>query len=126
MSPVGRRVFPAVLVLLAAYADSRGSHGIAFDLLLVAVPAAAFAGLGAFERFLAQRDEPVAALQALCWALVVPLLTLSCAVRSAALNALPPAAFSTVVVCLALFAIQAGVVAVPFVRRLVQLRLAKP
>jgi hypothetical protein len=115
-----------VLVLLAAYADSRGSHWFAFDLLLVAVPCAAVAALSAFERFLEERGDPVAALQALGWALVVLLLTVSCAVRSAAVHALPPLAYSTLVMCLGIFAIQVGVVAAPFVRRLVQLRPAKP
>ena len=123
---MGRRAFPALLVLLAAYADRLGSHGIAFDLLLVAVPAACIAGLAAFERFLDDRADPVATLNAGGWVLVVVLLTLSCAVRSAAVHALPPLAYSTVVVCLGVFAVQAGVVVVPFVRRLVALRLAKP
>jgi hypothetical protein len=115
-----------VLVLLAAYADSRGSHWFAFDLLLVAVPCAAVAALAAFERFLEARDEPAAALQALGWGLVVLLLTLSCAVRSSAVQALPPLAYSTLVMCLGIFAIQAGLVAAPFLRRLVPLRPAKP
>ena len=123
---MGRRAFPALLVLLAAYADWRSSHGIAFDLLLVAVPAACVAALAAFERFLDDRVDPAVTLQAGGWALVVVLLTLSCAVRSTAVHALPPLAYSTVAVCLVIFAVQAGVVVVPFVRRLVALRLAKP
>jgi hypothetical protein len=119
-------MLPALLVLLAAYADSRGSHRIAFDLLLVAVPAASVATLGAFGSFLERREEPAAAFHALGWGLVVVLLTLSCAVRSAALHALPPLAFSTVVLCLGIFALQAGVAVAPFARRLVELRPAKP
>src|SRR5262245_66194537 len=89
MSPVGRRVFPALLVILAAYADSRDSSRIAFDLLLLAVPFACVAGLSAFERFLGERGDPVAALQVLGWAFGVVLLTLSCAVPSRAAHALP-------------------------------------
>jgi hypothetical protein len=119
-------VLPALLVLLAVYADSRGSHRIAFDLLLVAVPAASVAALGAFGSFLERRDESAAAFHALGWGLVVLLLTLSCAVRSAALHALPPLAISTVVLCLGIFALQLGVVVAPVARRLVQLRPAKP
>ena len=115
-----------MLVLLAAYADSRDSSRIAFNLLLVAVPCACVAGLSAFERFLAERGEPVAALQALGWVLVIGLLRLSCAVRSTAVHDLAPIVISSVIACLAIFAIQAGVVAAPFVRRLVQLRPAKP
>jgi hypothetical protein len=119
-------VFPALLVLLAAYADSRDSSRVAFNLLLVAVPCACVAGLSAFERFLGERGDPVAALQALGWAFVVVLLTVSCAVRSAAVHDLPPIAVSSVIASLVIFAIQAGVVAAPFLRRLVQLRPAKP
>ena len=113
-------------MLLAAYADSRGSSRIAFNLLLVAVPCSCVAGLSAFERFLGERGEPVAALQALGWAFVVLLLTVSCAVRSTAVHDLPPIAISSVIACLVIFAVQAGVVAAPFVKRLVQLRPAKP
>jgi len=113
-------------VLLAAYADSRGSSRIAFNLLLVAVPCACVAALSAFERFLGERGEPVAALQALGWAFVVLLLTVSCAVRSTAVHDLPPIAISSVIACLVIFAVQAGVVAAPFLKRLVQLRPAKP
>ena len=110
---MGRRVFPALFVFLAALADFRGSHGVAFDLLLVAVPCAAVAGLSAFGSFLDARGDGVAALRALGWGLVVLLLTLSCTVRSSAVHALPPVAFSTVVACLAIFVVQAVVEAVP-------------
>ena len=69
----------------------------------------------------------VAALQALGWALVVLLLTLSCAVRSSAVHALPPVAFSTVVACLGIFAIQAVIEAVPsFGRPVRRTRAASP
>jgi hypothetical protein len=113
-------------VTLAAYADSRGSHRIAFDLLLVAVPCAAVAALSAFAVFLEARDDAASAFQALGWGLVVVLLTLSCSVRSSALHALPPLAISSVVACLFVFATQVAVAAGPFLKRLVQLRPAKP
>ena len=95
-------------MLLAALADSRGSHGIAFDLLLLAVPCAAVAALTTFGSFLAPQEAGVGALQVLGSALVVLLLTLSCAVRSTAVHGLPPLAFSTVFACLGIFALQAG------------------
>jgi hypothetical protein len=119
-------VFPALLVLLAAYADGRGSHGVAFDALLVAVPFAAVAALGGFAAYVDAREDPVVALQALLWAFVVGLLVLSCAVRSAALEGLPPLAVTSVVACLLLFAVKLVVAAAPYARRLVQLRPAKP
>jgi hypothetical protein len=119
-------VLPALLVAVAAYADSRGSHRIAFDALLLAVPCAFVAGLSAFERFLGARDDATAGFQALAWALVVTLVTLSCAFRSAAYDGLPPIAITSVVACLAIFAVQVTVVVAPFLRRLVSLRLAKP
>jgi hypothetical protein len=119
-------VLPALLVILAAYADSRGSHRLAFDALLVAVPCACVAALAAFGSFLDSRDDAVAAFQALAWAVVVLLLTLSCSVRSSAVHALPPLATSTVAACLVVFAIQLVLAAAPFLRRLASLRPAKP
>jgi hypothetical protein len=35
---MGRRVLPAVLTVMAAFADARGAHGLAFDALLGAIP----------------------------------------------------------------------------------------
>jgi hypothetical protein len=42
---VGRRTLPLALVLAAALADVRGAHGIAFYLVVAAVPAAAVCAL---------------------------------------------------------------------------------
>jgi hypothetical protein len=103
-------------VLLAAYADFLGSHGLAFDLLLLAIPCAAVAALGSFGSMLDGRDGSAGALEVLGSALVVVLLTLSCAVRSSAVHELPPVAFSTVFACLGIFALQAGAAYVPRVR----------
>lgn len=123
---MGRRAIPALLVLLAAYVDGRGSHDLAFDLLLVAVPFAAVAALGGFAAYLDARDDPVTGLQALLWAFVVGLLVLSCVVRSSALEGVPPLAVTSVVAILVLFAVKLVVAAAPYARRLVGLRPAKP
>lgn len=119
-------MLPALLVTLAAIADSRGSPGIAFDALLVAVPFAAVAALMAFGGYLEAREDAVVALQALLWGLVVFLLVVSCMVRSSALHGVPPLAVSTVVACLVIFAVKVTVAAAPYARRLAQLRPAKP
>jgi hypothetical protein len=115
-----------VLVALAAFADSRGSHGLALNVLLGAVPFAAVAAITAFGRYLDAREDAVAALQALLWGLVVVLLVVSCSVRSAALHGVPPLGVSTVVACLGIFAIKLALVGAPYVRRLAELLPAKP
>ena len=119
-------MLPALLVSLAAFADSHGSRGIAFDVLLCAVPVAAVASLGSFGRYLDTRHDPAIQLQALLSGLVVGLLVVSCMVRSTALHDLPPLAVTTVLACLVIYAVKAAVAAAPFARRLVQLRPAKP
>jgi hypothetical protein len=119
-------VLPGLLVTLAAIADARGSHGIAFDLLLVAVPVACVAALASFGRCLEARDDATAALQALLSGVVVFLLVLSCMVRSQTLHGVPPLAVTSVLTCLMLFAVKLTVAVAPYARRLVQLRPAKP
>ena len=115
-----------VFVVLAAVADSRGSHGLALNLLLGAVPFAAVAAITAFGRYLDARDDAVAALQALLWGLVVVLVVVSCSVRSAALQGVPPLGVSTVVACLGIFGIKLAVTVAPYARRLAELLPAKP
>jgi len=119
-------VLPALLVSLAAIADSHGSRSIAFDILLCAVPFAAVAALGSFGRFLETREDPAIQLQALLSGLVVALLVVSCMVRSTALDSVPPLAVTAVLASIVLYAVKAIVAAAPFARRLVQLRPAKP
>jgi hypothetical protein len=123
---VGRRLFPAALVLVAAIADSHGAHHLALDALLLAVPFAAVAAIAAFGRYLDHRDDPVVALQGLLWGVCVVLLVLSCAVRSDAVHGVPALGRSTLVACLGIFAIKACVVVAPFLRRLASLKPAKP
>ena len=124
---VVRRALPAVLVVLAAFADSRGAHGLAFDALLGAIPFAAVSALVGFGEYLERREDAVSGLQALLWTLAVALLVLSCAARSPATDthALPPLGASALVGCLAVLAIKVCVAAAPQLRR-VALHTAKP
>ena len=84
------------------------------------------AWIAAFGSFLEQREDAVAALQALLWGLVVVLLVTSCSVRSSALHGVPPLAVSTVIGCLGIFGIKLAVAAAPYARRLADLLPAKP
>jgi hypothetical protein len=117
---VGRKALPGILAVAAAFADARGSHGLAFDLLLAAIPFAAVAALITFGTYLEDRGNSVLGLQALLWTLALSLLVLSCAARSPATSTdtLPALGWSALVGCLAIFAIKALVAAAPFVRRL--------
>jgi hypothetical protein len=123
---VGRRILPGLLVALAAIADSSGAHHLAFDALVLAVPLAAVAGLGAFGDYLDSRGDAVAGLQAALWGVSVALLVLSCAVRSHALHGVPPLAVSSVVACLGVYAVKVVVASAPHARRLGLLRPLKP
>jgi hypothetical protein len=125
---MGRRALPALLALVAAMADGRGAHGLAFDALLAAVPFAAVSSLEAFGGYLEDRENAVGGLQALLWTLALGLLVLSCAARSPATQTatLPPLGWSALVGCMGVFAIKVSVAAAPFVRRLAVPRTAKP
>jgi hypothetical protein len=116
-----------VLVLVAAFADARGSHGLAFDALLGAIPFAAVSALVRFGQYLEQREDAIAGLQALLWTLATALLVLSCAARSPATETavLPPLGASALIGCLAVLAIKACVAVAPQLRR-IALHTAKP
>jgi hypothetical protein len=116
-----------LLVVVAAFADARGAHGLAFDALLGAIPFSAVSALVGFGEYLEQREDSVAGLQALLWTLAVALLVLSCAARSPATqtHALPPLGASALVGCLAVLAIKVCVAVAPQLRRL-SLHIAKP
>jgi hypothetical protein len=124
---MGRRALPAALVVIAAFADARGAHGLAFNALLGAIPFAAVSALVGFGEYLEKREDAVAGLQALLWTLAVALLVLSCAARSPATetHALPPLGASALVGCLAVLAIKVCVAVAPQLRR-VALHTAKP
>jgi len=108
-----------VLVVIAACADARGAHGLAFDALLGAIPFAAVSALAGFGNYLERRDDAVAGLQALLWTLALGLLVVSCAARSpeTQTHALPPLGASALVACLAVLGIKLCVAAVPYLRR---------
>lgn len=115
-----------MLVAIAAIADGHGSHSLAFDSLLAAVPFTAVSAIAAFGGYLDRRDDAVVALQALLWGVALVLLLVSCEVRSSAIHGVPPLAVSSLVACLGIFAIKATVAVVPYLRRLATLRPAKP
>ena len=119
-------MIPGLLVAAAALADSRGAHGLALDTLLAAVPFAAVAAIAAFGGYLDRRDDAVVAFQALLWAVALALLVVSCEVRSNAIHGVPRLAVSSLVACLGIFAIKAAVALAPHLRRLAELRPAKP
>jgi hypothetical protein len=108
-----------VLVLLAAFADARGAHGLAFDALLGAIPFAAVSALAGFGDYLERRDDGILGLQALLWTLALALLVLSCAARSpdAQTQALPPLGASALAACLGVLAIKVCLSLVPYLRR---------
>jgi hypothetical protein len=117
---VGRRALPGILAVAAALADARGSHGLAFDLLLAAIPFAAVAALISFGAYLEDRASSAPGLQALLWTLALALLVVSCAARSpeSSTDTLPPLGWSALVACLGVFAVKLVVAVAPHLRRL--------
>ena len=109
-----------MLAALAALADSRGAHSLAFDALLAAVPFAAVSALVSFGVHLEARDDALRGLQTLLWGLAVALLVLSCAARSPAsqTHVLPPLGASALAACLGVFALKGCLAAAPYLRRL--------
>ena len=107
---------------IAAIADSAGDHGLARNVLLLALPFAAVAALVRFGGFLDSRER-FSGIQALLSAAIVALLVLSCAIRSSAVHGAPPLAVSSLAAVVALFAMKAVLAAVP---RLGSLSPAKP
>ena len=125
---MGRRVLPGLLAVAAAYADTHGSHGLAFDALLGAIPLSAVAALECFGAYLDDRANALRGMQALLWTLALGLLVLSCAARSPATetHTLPTLGWSALVGALAIFAVKTCLAAAPFLRRLALAQVAKP
>ena len=117
-----------LLVLVAAVADGHGSHGLAFDALLAAVPFTAVSAIVTFGDHLERRNDPLLTMQALLWAIALALVVLSCAARSPAsqTHTLPALGWSSLVACIAVFALKLCLGAAPYARRLVHVRPAKP
>jgi hypothetical protein len=121
---MGRRVLPALLVAVGVIADSAGDHGLARNALLFALPFAAVAALVRFGGFLDSRER-FSGIQALCSGAIVALLVLSCAVRSSAVQGVPPLADSSLMAACGLFALKGMLSVAPHLRRL-GLSPAKP
>lgn len=99
---MARRALPALLALIAFFADVSGSHGVALVFLLCAIPAAFVLALDCYGDALAARCggfRPVAAGAGLA------LLVLSAALRSpAVVGGVPRISVSAIVLCLLLYA----------------------
>jgi hypothetical protein len=103
------RATPAALVIAAALADSFGAHGLAFYVLLLAVPVAAVEALRRLE------DRVGAGLSGVSLALIL----LTCALRapSAEEATVPAAARSALMACVALVCVEALVALAAELRR---------
>jgi hypothetical protein len=98
---MARRALPALLALLALFADLSGSHGLALALVLAAIPAAFVLALECYGDALEARCGGIRPLVA---AGGLVLLVLSAALRSpAVVGGVPRLAVSAVVLCLLLY-----------------------
>jgi hypothetical protein len=102
---MARRVLPAALVFAALLSDVAGGHGVAFDFLLVAIPAAFVLALDCYSDVLESRcggTRPILA------GVAVFLLVLSAALRSpAVVGGVPQFAVSALAFVLRLYAVAA-------------------
>jgi hypothetical protein len=114
-----------VLVALAAAADADGAHGLAGTVALAAVPLAAVDAIGVCGHRL-DRSEGGSTLRAVVSSLLVALLVLSCALRSSAVQGVPPAAVSSLLAALALVAFEGLLALTRYLRRAGGFWPAKP
>ena len=124
-----------LLTIVAAVLDGHGSHGLARDALLAAVPFAAVAALLSFGEYIESREDAVIGLQALLWGAATTMAARCRRRRGGPARSRPPLRRITIdygtpgrsalVGCLGVFAVKATVAAVQQARRLV-LRPAKP
>src|SRR2546430_13238199 len=100
------RLAAVALVFGAALADAGGSHTLAFNLLLVAVPVTAFAGLRTVADRLDGRTERTPTYT---WAVVLGLLLTATAARAPAVGdaSVPAVARSALIACIVVFCVQA-------------------
>ena len=104
------RLLTVGLVLGAALADAGGAHGLAYYALVAAVPLGALAALGALGSVLdGSAAEPLDRVLAALSAAALPFILLGAAVRAPLLEGSPPPTIGAtcIVVCLALFGLQA-------------------
>jgi hypothetical protein len=99
---MARRALPALLALIALFADLSGDHAVALGFLLAAIPAAFALALECYGDALEAR---CGGLRPLVAAAGLVLLVLSAALRSpAVVGGVPHLAVSAVVLCLLLYA----------------------
>ncbi len=112
------------LVFLSTIMDAAGASSLAFYLLLAAVPAIVVAGLAALEEVLQPGSLPHRRVVARLHVVALLLVLIAAALRAPlrAEGTVPRAAISAVIACLAVFAIQGLVGALPAIRRV----LARP
>ena len=110
---MGRRALLLALVAAAPVADAAGAHGLAFWLLVGAVPTAAACGLTSYGAFLERRDDVVVSLQALLWIPTLGLLLAAAAARGPAIasSGVPRLGVTALIGCVALLALKAAVFA---------------
>ncbi len=104
------RALTVGLALGAALADAAGAYELAYYALVVAIPVAAVVALAALGAVLdGSAPEPLDRVLAALSAAAVPFLLLGAAVRAPLLEGRPPPTVGAtcVLVCLALFALQA-------------------
>jgi hypothetical protein len=123
---VGRRLLPALFVVVAAATDLAGAHTAARVALLIALPLAAVGAIAAFGECLSDNREMLAFVQAILSASVVGLLVLSSALRSNAVTGVPQAAVSAVLAALGILTLKLVLATLPHARRLGRLWPAKP
>jgi hypothetical protein len=101
---------------MAAAADGAGAHTVAFYALFLAVPAAAAVALDELGHLLEGSRDPV---HATLWALVLALTVIGAAARAPDLSRdlVPAIARTTLLACLGVFCVQAGLAVAGELRR---------
>jgi hypothetical protein len=114
-----RELLPVALVLLSTVFDAAGVLSLSFYCLLAAVPAIVVAGLAAVEEQLQGGALPHRRTIALLHPVVLVLILIAAALRAPlrAEGAVPRAAISAVIACLAIFAVQGLLAALPALKR---------
>jgi hypothetical protein len=117
-----RRTLPVVLVVVAALADAASAAGLAFYALVVAVPFAALASLGAYGELIDAREGGAVTagerVQAVLWPVALALIVLGAAARAPALaeHAVPRFGSTAMLACLLVFLVQAVAAGFAFFR----------
>ena len=114
-----RELLPVALVVLATVFDAAGIPTLSFYCLLAAVPAVVVAGLAAVEEQLQggalSHRRPIALLHPVALVLILVAAALRAPLRAE--GAVPRAAVSAVIACLAVFAVQGLLTALPALKR---------